>query len=722
MALSYRNGPPDRPPWKTTLIVIGASALIVFVGLIFYSYLHSDMPSVEELENFEPELSTKLLDRRGEVIKELFTQRRFHVPLSEIPAHVEQAFIAVEDHRFFTHWGVRPLALIRASLESLTHFDFRFRGASTITQQLARNLYYTSHRNVTRKLREALTAIEIERYYSKDEIFDMYLTLTYFGSGAYGVGQAAQTYFSKTPADLTIEEGALLAAIPKSPARYSPINNPDNAVARRNVALWRMYKVGYLREAMYDSLRKLPLVVNPSTLEFAQGVGPYFTENVRQQLNTIGKSFGFDPYGDGVTVHTTLDGRLQDCAERAVAEWLPDIQRQVNRTFPQSDLEALIRKLYPDSSLKVRRRMASERKFADSLAATQLPVQVAFVALDPASGAILAMIGGRSFSESKFNRATQAIRQPGSAFKPFVYASVLEKGLPITTRVSNEPISIRLVSGEMWAPENYDNDYGGDVDLRHALMRSLNVATVRLIRDYTSPREVAKLARNLGITTPLGAYDALALGSSGVIPIDLVAAFQVFEAGGIWSKPMYITDVEDAFGEPIVHYRPERKAVLSEETAFLVQSLMRSVVDRGTGAGLRSQFGFRRAAAGKTGTTNDYTDAWFVGFTPHLAVGVWVGLDDPANRLGRGLEGARAALPIWARFIVTAYDTMQYPNEDFKMPSGIVAEQVCVESGQLATEGCPEVRMEYFNRKFPLPETCIRHTGGFFRYERPNLY
>ncbi len=680
------------------------------------------MPSVEQLENFEPELSTKLLDRNGDVIKELFTQRRFYVPLQDIPPQVQHAFIAVEDHKFYRHWGMRPYALVGALAKNLLHFDFHFRGASTITQQLARNLYYSSQRTIVRKMREVLTAIEIERYYSKDEILEMYLTLTYFGSGSYGIGAASQTFFSKPPSDLTIDEAALLAAIPKSPTRYNPINNPENAIERRNVVLWRMWQTGFIKEQDYERLRKKPLMLTPSTEETALGIAPYFTENVRQQLNGIGKTFGFDPYGDGVTVHTSLDARLQFCAEKAVAAWLPDVQKQVNGNFSTREFDAAIKKLYPDSSAKAKRRMAGEKKLRDSLAAVAYPVQVAFVALDPANGDILAMIGGRDFEESKFNRATQAIRQPGSSFKPFVYTSVLDEGLPITTRVSNEPLSIRLVTGETWAPENYDADYGGYVDLRQALYRSLNVATVRLIRDYTSPKEVAQLAHKLGISTPLDPYDALALGASGVIPIDLVSAYQVFEAGGIWSKPMYITDVDDAFGAPVVHYRQERKAVLSEETAFLVESLLRSVVDRGTGAALRSTYGFRRPAAGKTGTTNDYTDAWFVGFTPHVVAGVWVGLDDPSKRLGRGMQGARAALPIWGKFITAAYDTMDYPNDDFKMPAGIVSKEICVETGQLATSGCPEVRTEYFNRKFPLPETCTKHSGAVYPNERPSLF
>lgn len=696
---------------------------MIVAGIAFYTSLRAEMPSVEQLENFDPQLSTKLLDRRGEVIKEIYTQRRSYISLAETPPPVAQAFLAIEDHRFYEHWGMRPLALVGAAAKSLLRFDFHFRGASTITQQLARSLYYTTQRTLVRKLREALTAVEIERHYSKDEILEMYLTQTYFGAGAYGISAAAATYFSKSVPELAVEEGALLAAIPKSPTRYNPLNNPETALARRNVVLQRMREVGFLSPAAFDSLRKLGLNLRPSTLEGSRSVAPYFTETVRQQLNGIGKTFGFDPYRDGVTVLTTLDARLQECAELAVDSTLPDLQKRVRGVFRETKLATVLRKVFPDSSAKSHRRMAGEMPLIDSLARIYMPVQVALTALDPASGHILAMIGGRDFEESKFNRAVQAVRQPGSAFKPFVYAATLDAGTPITTRISND--SLFLEKGGEWIlwPRNYDDDYGGDVDLREGLYRSLNVVAVRLIRDRTSPADVAALAQQCGITTRLDPYDALALGSSGVIPLDLAAAYQVFQSGGIWSKPMYITEIDDQFNQVICQYRPVRKAVLPEETAFLVQSLLRSVVEKGTGYGLRSAFGFRRPAAGKTGTTNDFTDAWFVGFTPHIVVAVWVGLDDPSIPLGKHMQGASAALPIWARFVRAAYDTLGYPEEDFPLPRGIMTAEICEETDLLAGPHCPQIRTEYFNRNNALPEPCTLHSGfKNTRKQRPRLF
>jgi penicillin-binding protein 1A len=724
--MPQRERPVPRPRRKrlTLWLTLTAVVMVLAGGSAFYLYLRSEMPSVEQLENFDPQLSTKLLDRNGEVIKEIYTQRRSYVPLSQTTLWVTKAFLAIEDTKFYEHWGLRPMALVKAVAESVIHLDFHFRGASTITQQLARNLYYTSQRSIVRKLREALTAIEIERYYSKDEILEMYLTQTYFGAGAYGIGAAASTYFSKSPADLTVEEAALLAAIPKSPTRYNPLTNPENALARRNMVLMRMHEVGYLSDKMYETVRRLPLKLRPSSIDGTLGIGPYFTETVRQQLNAIGRNYNFDPYKDGVTVQTTLDATIQACAEDAIGSTLPDLQKHVTQsTFRGTELADVLKKVYPQASVKDLRRMSMDARLVDSLANVYMPVQVALVALDPSTGGILAMVGGRNFDESKFNRAVQAIRQPGSGFKPFVYASVLDEGIPITTQVSNERISLPGGNGKVWSPQNYEGDYDGSVDLREGLYRSLNVVAVRLIHDYTSPKEVAKLAHKLGITTELDPYDALALGSSGVIPLDLASAYGVFESGGIWTKPMYMTEIDDHSGLPIVTYRPERKAVLSEQTSYLVLSLLRSVVDRGTGAGLRGQFGFRLPAAGKTGTTNDFTDAWFTGFTPHIIVSVWVGLDDPSKSLGHGMQGARAALPIWAKFISEVYHEMDYPADDFPVPKGIVAEPVCDATDMLATPHCPSVHTEFFNSKFPLPEPCTLHGGTkSVKKQRPSLF
>ena len=700
---------------RVALTIVALLFAFTIAGWSVLNYLREGLPSVEELENINPALSTKILDRNGVLIKELFTQRRSYVPLSEIPKPVIEAFLATEDHKFYDHWGMRPAALMLAIAKAVVTLDFHPRGASTITQQLSKNLYFGPQRKLTRKLRELLTAVEIERYYSKDEILEMYLTQTYFGAGAYGIGAAAGTYFSKSASELTVGEAAVLAAIPKSPTRYNPLQYPQNNLVRRNLVFNRLQSVGYITEAERDSLVETPLPLRPSSDRSQEGIAPYFTENVRQELNQLGKRHDFDPYQDGLTVYTTLDARFQDCAERAVAKVMPELQDKVNEIHT-GDLKLRLKEMFPDSSTGAIRKLAGDKTIADSIAASEFPVQVAFVALDPANGHILAMIGGRDFEKSKFNRATQAVRQPGSCFKPFVYASAIDKGMPISEKVSNEEIVITLDNGDLWAPKNFSNQYGGVVDLRQALAKSLNVVSVRLIREHTTPRDVAALAKNCGITTKLDPYDALALGASGVIPLDIVGAYQVFQTLGIWSKPIAVTGLDDQFGQTIEQFRNERKVVMSEETAFLVQSLMRSVSEYGTASSLRWKYHFDVPTGGKTGTTNDNTDAWFIGYTPNLLAGVWVGLDDPAMTLGRGQEGGKAALPIWAEFMLAAYDTMDYPETEFRVPSGIITAEICVESGELATAGCPEVRMEYFAAKSELPEPCTLH--GTFRTPR----
>lgn len=705
-------------------IVIGVVVLVGFFGGGYLlSELTEGLPSVEELENYNPALSTKILDRNGVLLKELYMQRRSYVPLSETPEVMVQAVLAIEDHKFYDHWGMRPVALATAIARSILTLDFHPRGASTITQQLAKNLYFGPQRKLTRKFRELLAAIEIEKYYSKDEILEMYLTQTYFGAGAYGIGAAANTYFSKSASDLNINEAATLASIPKSPTRYNPLQNPQNTIARRNLVLERMEDVGFITKAQRDSLKDTSLPLRPSTDRGDIGIAPYFTENVRQELNKLSRVHEFDPYKDGLTVYTTLDARLQECADHAVSTVMPELQGKLNVVYRETKLRERLRDLYPDSSTTAIRKLAGNKVLADSLALAEMPVEVAFVALDPLTGHILAMVGGHDFERTKFNRATQAIRQPGSSFKPFVYASAIDQGTTIPTHVSNEEIVITLETGDLWAPRNFSGEYGGEVDLREALTKSLNVISVRLIREHTTPASVAKLATGMGITTKLDPYDALALGSSGVIPIDIIAAYQAFQTLGVWSKPIGITGISDQYEQPIEQFRTERKVVLNEQTAFLVQSLMRSVSDYGTAASLRSKYDFRIPTAGKTGTTNENTDAWFIGFTPDLLAGAWVGMDDPAQSLGRGQEGSKAALPIWAEFMLEAYRVMDYPPADFRIPEGIVAADICVESGQLATDGCEKTRTEYFKSGAEMPESCRLH--GTFRTprgRRPKLF
>jgi len=710
----------ERHRWWLGALLLVVGLFVLVGGLRFYRFLVRGMPSLEQLENYDPKLSTRILDRNGTIIKALYTQRRFYVPLSRISPAMTTALLAIEDHKFYDHWGIRPDALAAALVKDVVLLRFRPRGASTITQQLARTLYFTQERTIVRKLREQLTAIQIERRYSKDEILEMYLTQSYFGHGAYGIGAAAKTFFSCSPAELTLPQAALIAGLPRSPSGYDPLRYPERARDRRNLVLWRMWKLGAITEADYRGAVETDLDLSPPVMEEAgEGIAPYFTENVRQILGRRAQALGVDPYHDGLTIETTLDARLQACAEQAVAEWMPTLQEEVNKEHPRSELFGLLRQLYPDATSAELRHLARDETLVDSLFRAEFEVQVAFVAIDPSTGGILAMIGGRDFERTKFNRATQAIRQPGSAFKPILYADLVDRGLPLSLRVPNEEVIVELPNGDIWAPQNFDSSVGGDASLREALQRSLNLVSIRLLRDYTTPQAVVAMGRRLGIRTHIDAVDALALGTSGVIPLELVSCFGVFQARGVRAEPMYITRILDEFGQVIAEYSPQRSVVLSEETAFLVTSLLESVTEPGgTGVSLRSKFHFAHAAAGKTGTTDDYTDAWFVGFTPHLAAAVWVGLDDPSKTLGEDQEGAHAALPIWARFITLAYDTMGYPEEGFVAPDGVARAEVCAESGKLAREGCPRVYTEYFSRKHLLQEYCPLHIGSSWPHRR----
>ena len=698
--------------WKHTLV----TAVVVCAllgGLLFY-WITRDLPSLTQLEHFEPRLVTKVFSADSVVIKEFYTQRRDYVPLREIPKQMQWAIIDIEDKRFYKHWGLDLKRVAKAMFVDLTHLA-RLQGASTLTQQLARDLYFTKKKVFIRKIREIITAIQIERTYSKPEILEMYLNHIYFGHGAYGIKAAAEYFFNKDVRQLTLPECALLAAIVNVPAYYSPINHPDRALRRRNLVLYLMYKNGHISKEEYEKARKTPLNLGEGGRPGQHDIAPYFTEYVRQKLEN---RFGTDLYTGGYKIYTTLDTRVQACAERAVKEQLARLQKLVNRRFERKEeFQKLLDKYVPDP-MEQEKILADPAK-KDSLINAHAAVQVAFVALDPTNGHILAMIGGRNFEESKFNRAVQAKRQPGSAFKPFIYTAVIDNGYPPTTEILNQPVVLFLPDGTRWIPRNFDRDQGGPTTLREALRRSLNLVSARILQEIVKPSVVVEYAHRMGITTPLRAVDALALGTSEVIPLELTAAYGVFADKGIWNKPIAITKVVDRHGEVVYQAVPERKEVLSAQTAYIMTDMLETVVNRGTGAYARTIYHFMRPAGGKTGTTDNYTDAWFVGFTPQIAAGVWVGLDDPAISLGHNQTGSVAALPIWAKFMKAAHDTLQLPVEDFKMPPGVVRLLICKESKKLATEYCPEVYEEVFREDTAPTEKCPIHTGAI-RPEKKN--
>lgn len=701
---------------KTTVLVAVGAALMAVAILGFWIYLNAlsrQLPSLEQLEHYDPRLTTTLLSSDGKVIKELYVQRRLIIPLEDIPEELIQAVLVTEDRAFYRHWGMHLGRLFRAAIIDVFTLSFS-QGASTLTQQLARNLYLTPEKTITRKLKETLTALQIERTYSKQEILEMYLTQALFGHGAYGVEAAAQKYFSKTASDLSLEECALLAAQLKAPSHYSPFARPQAALGRRNLILKFMRNAGYISDERYQAAIKTPLrVVARSSLDIL-GTAPYFTEMVRQDLEKLGPEYGFDYYKDGLTVYTTLDSRLQACAEEAVRDHLDSLQKNFSAKFYRNLAPRLVTQKFPNLTPAEMRKLLANHARLDTLFPDQSTLQVAFIALDPASGAILAMIGGRDFETSKFNRAVQAIRQPGSAFKPFAYTAAVDNGYPPTYRLLNQDVVVKLPDGKVWAPENYDHSRGGLTTLREGLQRSLNLIAVRLVQEIVRPIDVVRYAQQMGISTKLDAVDAISLGACSVIPIEMASAFSVYANRGVWCEPFGVERIVKQGGEVVLEHTLKRKVALSEQTAYIMTDMLRSVVDHGTGAAIRSTFDFRRPAAGKTGTTNDFTDAWFVGFTPQLVAAVWVGVDDPAVSLGEGMSGARGALPIWGRFMKSAYDILGWEVADFPMPDGVVKLDICADSYLKANRSCPHVIQEVFRLEDAPMDLCNTH-GGFLR-------
>ena len=684
--------------------------LILFIGVLSWViYLSRDLPSLEQLEHYEPELATKIYSQDGKVIKELYTQKRILIPLKEMPDYMWQAVVATEDHIFFEHWGVNIKRFTYAMFINLISFKYK-QGASTITQQLARQLYLGLEKKVSRKIREWITAIQIEKTYTKHEILEMYLNYMNFGHGNYGVQAASLEFFDKDAKDLTLDECALLAGLLQRPTSYSPFRYPDKAIRRRNIVLHNMLRREFIteeqyREAIATSLKEKLRERNPED-EF--GIAPYFTEYIRKILQ---KRYHMKLYKGGYSVFTTLDSRAQAAAEMAVKNHLPALQQKISKKLIA---KGKIKQLIPEEILAKTsyEKLKKNTKLLDSLVNQLAPVQVAFVALDPSTGYILAMIGGRNFDESKYNRAIQMrTRQPGSTFKPIVYTAAIDNGYSPCHELLNQPVVLYLPNGDRWAPHNYDHSQGGPTTFREALRRSLNLITARVVQELVPPTTVVDYARKLGLTTRLEAVDAIALGAAEVSPIEMTSAFGVFANGGALAKPMAILRVEDKYGNVLERYRPALTHVLRSQTSYIMVDLLKTVLNRGTGIAARSKYHFYRPAGGKTGTTNEFTDAWFIGFTPQIVAGVWVGFDNPALTLGAGQDGSRTALPIWAPFMKTTHDTLNLPIEYFKVPLGVVRRDICKQTKQLATEFCPDIVKEIFESKNAPTEKCSIHTG-----------
>lgn len=612
-----------------TLGSISAVGLISVAAVLYY--FGHDLPSRLDLKSaYRPAVISTVYDVRGQPIGEFYHQRRIVVPLDRMPPHVIQALLAAEDSRFFAHGGVDVFAIMRAVFSNLRRRAVR-EGASTITQQLVRGFFLTPERTLGRKIREAILAYRVEKNHTKEEILYLYLNQVYFGHGNYGIEAASRDYFGKGVDQLSLAEAALLAGLPRSPSRNSPYRDFFAATKRQRYVLRRMLQEKFINEAAYQEALQTPVRLSPAPALNSQ-IAPYFVEYVRR---VIGDRYGFGPLlQGGLQIYTTLDGDVQLAAQKALREGLNEIR------------------------LRVRKKSRTPPRDA------QGEVEGALLAMDPRTGMVRALVGGYDFYQSQFNRALQAKRQPGSAFKPIIYSAALEAGYSELSIVPDAPLVFRMAPGKFWRPQNYDNRFVGPVTLRSALAHSLNSVAIRLAQRVGLER-VIQQARKLGIESPLEKNLSLALGSASVSLLEMVRAFGVFAGGGNLAEPLFILKVTDRYGNVLEESEPTSKAVLSPEIAYVLTDMLKNVVQSGTA---RAAAKLGPNVAGKTGTTSDFRDGWFIGYTPEFIAGVWVGYDDH-RPLGDKETGANTALPIWLNFMSGAGQGNS-PAE-FPVPEGI---------------------------------------------------
>ncbi|GMV10809.1 MAG: hypothetical protein AMXMBFR55_25430 [Gemmatimonadota bacterium] len=658
---------PGNPPrvWlrRQRRAVVGVSALVLGAAA-FDAWVvtcgFAGCPTPAAIRAFRPPEGGRVLDRNGRLIGRLAPVRRVNVPLARVPAHVRQAFIATEDRRFYAHAGIDWRGFARAAWRNVTALGVR-EGFSTITMQVARNTFIAEHRaldrSLGRKLLELRLARLLERHLTKDEILERYLNVIYLGNGVYGVEGASRDLFGKGIEDVTIAEGALLAALPKGPSAYTPRRNPARALARRDLVLGLMRDAGYLDDIGVVAARAERLAIARREWSPPQPNESFALDAVRSTVDSVLRSAG--ERMSELTVYTTLDLTAQREAERAVRVHADRIAREASWERGRDDASA--------------------------------ELQGAMVALDPRTGDIRALVGARRYERGSFNRALAARRQPGSAFKPFVYAAALTAGFTPATIVDDEPISIET-GNDVWTPANYGDEYRGRVTLRQALAQSANAATVRVSRAVGESRVVDVAHRN-GISSHLQVVPSIALGAVEVTPLELVTAYAPFANGGLRVTPRLVRRIERSDGSLLWATPVTTTPVMDPRDAFQLTSMLRSVVDEGTGRAVRAA-GITGPVAGKTGTTNNGSDVWFVGYTPTLVAGFWFGYDTPRS-LGDGANGGRFAAPAWADFYRRGWREREN-GAAWKAPDGLISRDIDPATGMLAEEWCETRRREWF--------------------------
>jgi len=724
------SGSGGKKKTKNKKLFWGILGSVLLLLIAFTIFIFSGLPSLEELENPSPQLASKVFTEDGELLGQFFIENRIETTIDSLPDYLIEALIATEDRKFYDHWGVDLSRFLQAMVKNI--FTFSREGASTITQQLSKNLYNLKVRNENmfdtgvRKIREWITAIQIEKQFTKDEILEMYLNVSYFGRSAYGIESAARIYFDKKANEITLLEAALFVALLKSPEAYDPIRQPENAMRRRNLVMYNMVVTDKLSQDRYNELKMMPIEVSTEKIGRIQSDAPHFMEYIRQQLAAISDKYGYDLYRDGLNIYTTLDYRMQKTANKAAADHIKEYQEIFNKNWNwdkhQSLLTGMIDRAIKNSSQykmavsqddksAVYNRLKFNTHFIDSVKKVESTVQVGFVVIDPTNGHIKAMVGGENQNFGRgLNHVTGIKRQPGSAFKPIIYTTAIDNGYYPAYTLLNQKFNYKG-----WSPSNADNNYGGFMTLRRALAFSVNVIAGRLtIGEIAPPNQVVKYARRLGIKSQLEAYPSIALGTSLVSPLELTSAFGTLANNGVHVEPIAVLRIEDKNGILIDEFIPEYSEAISPQTATIMQNMMSDVVNYGTGGGVRRYF--HRPAAGKTGTTQNFSDAWFIGYTPQLVGGVWVGFDDHRVKFTNWYgQGAKAALPIWGKFMEQIYQKIDMPLKYFELADGIESVTFCRETMDLgdprvASEFCTNTVTDIVNKKH-IPPKCELHTG-----------
>ena len=691
-----------------TLAALPVVILIFVLFLAAKGYIGEELPTFDELENPRSNLASEIIAADQVILGKYFFQNRTNIHYYELSPVLLNALKATEDIRFDSHSGVDLRGLVRVILRAGSAG-----GGSTITQQLAKKLFHevpdSKFKRIIQKLQEWIISIRLERRYTKEEIIAMYLNIVDFSSNAYGIKSAAQTYFAKTPAQLNIQEAALLVGMLKAPTRYNPVRNNKNSIERRNVVLSQMTKYGFINTNEFDSLKAIPIKLKYQVEDHNYGLATYFREELKGEMlqwckEHINNSTGlpYNLYTDGLRIFTSINSKMQRYAEEAMGEHLKVLQKKFNDHWKGQDPWEGHKEILTDAMKHTERYIAMKTNKAtdkeiekafnkkekmtifswrgdidtllspmDSIRYFKKILQCGFMSMEPKTGLVRAWVGGTDYRYFKYDHVKEGRRQVGSTFKPFLYTLAMQEGYSPCYKIPNVRVTFDLPSGEQWSPENADAIYGGMLTLKEGLAESVNCISAYLMKQF-GPQAMIEIVRKMGITSPIIPVPAICLGTPDVSVFEMVGAYSSFANKGVWTQPIYMTRIEDKNGNVLQDFVPRKVEAISEETAYLMLKLMEGVVQFGTGARLRGEYKIPYAIAGKTGTTQNQSDGWFMGITPDLVSGCWVGCEDRIVHF-RTLElgqGARTAMPIWALYMKKLYgdNSLNISKNNFVAP------------------------------------------------------